>query len=172
MNIKQLLNNVKAFAFDVDGVLTDGKVLIMPDGEQLRQMNIKDGYALQLAIKKGYNIAIITGGKSESIRKRLNGLGITDVYLTVSDKEDALEDFKAKYDLKDNEILYMGDDMPDICVLRKVGVPTAPNDACHEVKEISLYISSLKGGEGCVRDIVEQVLKLHNNWEIAESPHL
>ena len=164
-NFKVLLNQVKSFVFDIDGVLTDGSLVLMPDGEQVRTMNIKDGYALQLAIKKGYKIAIISGGKSEATRKRLNGLGITDVYLNARDKTEALNEFSAIYNIDLNNILYMGDDMPDFEVMKKVAVPTCPNDAAAEIKEISIYVSHKKGGEGCVRDVIEQVLRLQGKWE-------
>jgi 3-deoxy-D-manno-octulosonate 8-phosphate phosphatase (KDO 8-P phosphatase) len=163
-NFKTRLNNVKAFIFDVDGVLTDGSVTLMPDGEQVRIMNIKDGYALQLACKKKYPIAIISGGKSEMVRKRLNGLGITDVYLACANKIEIYKEFLEIYNLKPEEILYMGDDIPDYEVMKRIGVPTCPNDAVQEIKDISVYISHQNGGKGAVRDVIEQVLKLHGHW--------
>ncbi len=163
-NFKTKLNRVKAFIFDVDGVLTDGSITLMPDGEQVRIMNIKDGYALQLAAKKGYKIAIISGGKSEMVRKRLNGLGIFDVYLGSHNKIDNYNEFIATYDIQPNEILYMGDDLPDYEVMQRVGIPTCPNDSAEEIKNISIYISDKKGGKGAVRDVIEQVMRLHDNW--------
>lgn len=163
-NFKTLLPKVKAFIFDVDGVLTDGSVTLMPDGEQVRTMNIKDGYALQLAVKKGLKIAVITGGRSEMVRKRLNGLGITDVYLGSSEKMDAYNEFIAIHKIHPSEILYMGDDMPDYEVMKRVGVPTCPQDSAPEIKEISVYISDKKGGKGAVRDVIEQVLKVQGKW--------
>lgn len=163
-NFKTLLTNVKAFVFDVDGVLTDGSVTLMPDGEQVRIMNIKDGYALQLAIKKGYKIAIISGGRSEMVRKRLNGLGITDVYLGISDKTDAFKEFLEIYELNASNILYMGDDIPDHEVMKRVGVPTCPKDAAPEIRNISLYVSDKNGGKGAVRDVIEQVMKVQGCW--------
>jgi len=168
VNFKQLLNNVKVFVFDVDGVLTDGSITLMPDGEQIRKMNIKDGYALQLAIHKGYKIAIISGGKSESVRKRLNGLGITEVFLGCDNKLETYNEFLLTHTLDSKQVLYMGDDMPDYEVMQHVGVATCPEDAAPEIKSISLYTSSKKGGEGCVRDVIEQVMKLHGNWNTKE----
>jgi 3-deoxy-D-manno-octulosonate 8-phosphate phosphatase (KDO 8-P phosphatase) len=164
-NFKTRLTRVKAFMFDVDGVLTDGSVTLMPDGEQVRIMNIKDGYAIQLAIKKGYKIAIISGGKSEMIRKRMNGLGVMDVYLACQNKIDVYKELLEIYDLKSDEILYMGDDIPDYEVMKHVGIPTCPNDSVQEIKNISIYISHQNGGKGAVRDVIEQVLKLHGHWK-------
>lgn len=163
-NFKTKLTRIKAFIFDVDGVLTDGSVTLMPDGEQVRVMNIKDGYALQLAVKKGYTIAIISGGKSEMVRKRLNGLGITDIYLGAHTKIDVYKELLEIHHLKEEEILYMGDDIPDYEVMKRVGVPTCPNDSAQEIKDISIYVSHQKGGKGAVRDVIEQVLKVQNKW--------
>lgn len=163
-NFKEDLRRVKAFVFDVDGVFTDGKLIVNPDGDYSRSMNIKDGFAVQYAVKQGYIIGIITGGNSENVRTRFNNLGITDVYLASSPKIDDFEDFYFKYDLKLEEILYMGDDLPDYEVMTKVGFPTCPRDAVEEIKSVSVYISDKKGGEGCVRDVIEQVLKLHGKW--------
>lgn len=163
-NFKTKLTSVKAFIFDVDGVLTDNIVTLMPDGEQIRSMNVKDGYAMQLAIKKGLKIAIISGGKSEMVRKRLNGLGIIDVFLGADNKIDQYNEFILTYDIQPEEILYMGDDVPDHEVMKRVGVPTCPNDAVPEIKEISIYVSDKKGGKGCVRDVIEQVLKVQGKW--------
>lgn len=164
-NFKQLLSGVKCFIFDIDGVLTDGKLMVLQDGELIRTMNVRDGYAMQLAIKKGYKIAVISGGKSEYSKRRLNLLGITDVYVAVSDKIEKYEEVLELYGLNENEILYMGDDMPDLAVLKRVGVPTCPNDAANEIKNACIYVSPRKGGDGCVRDVIEQVLKLHQAWE-------
>jgi 3-deoxy-D-manno-octulosonate 8-phosphate phosphatase (KDO 8-P phosphatase) len=164
INFKTKLKTVKTFIFDVDGVLTDNTVTLLPDGEQVRSMNIKDGFALQLAIKKGYKIAIISGGKSEMVRKRLNGLGIFDVYLGASDKIEQFNEYILTYDINPEEILYMGDDVPDYDVMKRIGVPTCPNDAVQEIKGICIYISDKKGGEGCVRDVIEQVMKVQGTW--------
>jgi len=163
-NIKAKLRPITAFMLDVDGVLTDGMVITLTDGEQVRRMNIKDGYALQHAVKKGYHISIISGGTSESVRKRLNTLGITEVNLACKNKVEVFEKLKEKFGLKKEEILYMGDDIPDYKVMQKVGFAACPNDAAEEIKSISDYISSKKGGEGCVRDLIEQVLKLQGKW--------
>jgi 3-deoxy-D-manno-octulosonate 8-phosphate phosphatase (KDO 8-P phosphatase) len=163
-NFKQLLNNVSTFIFDVDGVLTDGTVLLMPNGEQVRNMNIKDGYALQLAIKKGYRVAIISGGKSEEVRTRMLGLGVTDVFLGVAYKLEKFEEYLLNNELKAEEILYMGDDIPDYEVMRKVGVAACPFDSAPEISSICSYISQKKGGEGCVRDVIEQTMRLHGKW--------
>tara|TARA_B110000046_G_scaffold186024_1_gene231543 strand:- start:50717 stop:51238 length:522 start_codon:yes stop_codon:yes gene_type:complete len=163
-NIKAKLRPITAFMLDVDGVLTDGMVITLPDGEQMRRMNIKDGYALQHAVKKGYHISIISGGTSESVRKRLNTLGITEVNLACKNKIEVFEKLKEKFGLTEEQILYIGDDIPDYKVMKRVGFAACPNDAAEEIKGISDYISSKKGGEGCVRDLIEQVLKLQGKW--------
>jgi 3-deoxy-D-manno-octulosonate 8-phosphate phosphatase (KDO 8-P phosphatase) len=163
-NFKTKLSRVKAFIFDVDGVLTDGSVTLMPDGEQVRVMNVKDGYALQLAVKKGYKIAIISGGKSEMVRRRLLGLGITDIYLGIHTKIEAYKELIEIYNISPEEILYMGDDLPDYEVMQQIGVPTCPNDSAVEIKNISIYVSDKKGGEGAVRDVIEQVLRVQGHW--------
>ncbi|MEZ4722343.1 MAG: HAD-IIIA family hydrolase [Flavobacteriales bacterium] len=157
-------SKIKAFVFDVDGVLTNGQVVLLPDGQQMRQMHSKDGYALQLAVKKGYRVAIITGGRSIQVKERLNGLGVTDVFLGISHKDEAMEEFKFSYGLDYDEILYMGDDIPDLSALELVGLPCAPSDGSPEVKRIAKFISKKGGGEGCVRDIIEQVMRSQQNW--------
>lgn len=157
-------STIKAFVFDVDGVLTNGQVVLLPDGQQMRQMHSKDGYALQMAIKKGYTVGIITGGKSIQVKERLAALGITDMYLGAMHKDEALEDFMYSHSLRSDEIMYMGDDIPDLCVLTKVGLPACPSDASQEVKTISKYVSLLTGGMGCARDIIEKVMRSHGNW--------
>ncbi len=163
-NFKELLPKINSFIFDVDGVLTNGMVTTLPDGDQIRTMNIKDGYALQYAIKKGYNIAIISGGSSESVRTRLNGLGITDVYLKASNKIAIFENYIKEKNILAENILYMGDDIPDYHVMQKCGVATCPKDAAIEIKSISDYISDKNGGQGCVRDIIEQVMRCNGDW--------
>jgi len=165
-NFKELLNQVKAMAFDVDGVLTDGNIILMPNGELVRTMNMKDGVIMKLAVKSGYHMAIITGGNSIAVKQRLNRLGISDVYLKTYDKLEALKEFVNIYDIKMEEVLYMGDDLIDYEVMSKVGVPVCPKDAATEIKEISLYISDKDGGKGCVRDIIEQVMKVQGKWGI------
>ncbi len=163
-NLKEQFNEIKAFAFDVDGVFTNGTVLLHPGGEFVRMMNIKDGYAVQYSVKSGYPVAIITGGYSRMVKKRFACLGVKDIYMHSDNKLKAYEDFRKKYNLDDRNILYMGDDLPDYEVMLRSGVPACPADAATEIKEISRYISMYKGGEGCVRDIIEQVLRLHGKW--------
>jgi len=165
-NFKQLLKQVKAMVFDVDGVLTDGSLILMPDGDLVRVMNIRDGIVMKLAVKKGYHLCIITGGSNLAVKQRLNRLGITDVYLKTENKWEAMKEFMATYDLKPEEILYMGDDLVDHEVMSKIGVPVCPKDAVQEIKSLSIYVSEKDGGKGCVRDVVEQVMKVHGNWEI------
>lgn len=155
---------VKAFVFDVDGVLSDGSVLVNDQGEQWRAFNIKDGYALQLAVKKGYPIAIITGGRSPGVRKRMEGLGIQDVYMGIHDKKAVLHDWLSGNRLTLADILYMGDDIPDLENMKIAGFPTCPADAVEEIKAVSAYISAKRGGEGAVRDVVEKVMKLQGKW--------
>lgn len=162
---KEILPNITTFIFDVDGVLTDGSVILLPDGSQIRKMSTRDGYALQLAVKKGFNIIIISGGKNEQVRTRLAGLGIKMIYLGVSDKVDKLEDIIIENDLKREEIVYMGDDMPDYEIMQEVGLATCPKDACSDIREISDYISPYNGGEGCARDIIEQTMKVQGKWK-------
>lgn len=164
MSYLDAFSKIKAFAFDVDGVLTNGQVVLLPDGQQMRHMHSKDGYALQMAVKKGYAMAIITGGNSIQVKERLMALGITDIYLNSTHKIEALDDFKFSYGLQYDEILYMGDDIPDISVLNLVGLPCCPADASIEVKSIAKYIAKAKGGEGCVREIIEKVMRSHGNW--------
>lgn len=164
VNYKEGLAKIKAFIFDVDGVLGSDKVLLHSDGEMLRTMNIKDGYAMQYAIRKGFKIAIITGGALESVKTRFQKLGIPDVYLKSHDKMEDYNDFLNKYSLTDEEILYMGDDLPDYSVMLRAGVPTCPSTAVEEIKQISKYISDKSGGDGAVRDVIQQVLKLQGKW--------
>lgn len=164
MNYPEILAKIKTFIFDVDGVLTDGKVYLDSNGAQNRSMNIKDGYALQLAVKLGYEIIIISGGKSESVRTRLKGLGIHHIYLGSSDKEDVFEEVKMTLSVDPESTLYMGDDIPDFPVMSLVGLPSCPKDAAPEIQEISKYISDKNGGEGCVRDVIEKVLRAQDNW--------
>jgi 3-deoxy-D-manno-octulosonate 8-phosphate phosphatase (KDO 8-P phosphatase) len=163
-NYKELLTHIKAFVFDYDGTLTDGTVILLDEGEPLRTANVRDGYALQLAVKKGFRLSIISGGRSKSMINRFKMLNIQDVYLGVEHKVDTLKAFMAKYDLKPSEVLYMGDDIPDFHAMKYCGVATCPADAAEEIKSVSHYISHLKGGEGCARDIIEQVLKLQGLW--------
>lgn len=165
MNQLEKFSEINTFIFDVDGVLTNNEVLVLEGGELLRKMNIRDGYALKTAVEAGYNVCVITGGKSEGVRKRLNNLGVTDVFMGRSkDKLDAFEEYIYEKDLNPQEILYMGDDLPDYEVMRKVGLPACPRDAAPEIIDLAEYISPFNGGAGCVRDVIEKVLRLHGNW--------
>ena len=163
-NYKALLPNITTFIFDVDGVLTNGKVLITSQGEMYREMDTKDGYALKCALVQGYKVCIISGGTNEGVRNRLKALGIYDIYLGAHHKQEPFQDLMDSYDLKPEEILYMGDDVPDIVVMEQVAVAACPNDAVSDVKEIANYVSHKKGGEGCVREIIEQTLKVQGKW--------
>ena len=165
ISYKQLLPKINTLIFDVDGVLTNGLVTIMPDGELIRNMNIKDGYALKTAVDKGLNVCIISGGKNEGVRTRLANLGIKDIYLGAHDKIKQYNELVEKYNLKPENVLYMGDDVPDYPVMKLVGMPCCPNDAAREIQQVSKYISDKKGGEGCVRDVIEQILRVQGKWE-------
>jgi 3-deoxy-D-manno-octulosonate 8-phosphate phosphatase (KDO 8-P phosphatase) len=168
MNVLEQFRHIRTFIFDVDGVLTDGTVQLLPGGEQSRKMNIRDGYALQLAVKMGYRIAIISGGRSESVVNRLSGLGIRDIFTGVTDKSDRLEDYALEHDLLWEQMLFMGDDIPDYRAMQLCGIPACPADAAPEIKSISRYISPVAGGQGCVRDVIEKVLKLNDHWLLDE----
>ena len=157
---------ITTFVFDVDGVLTDGTVLLLDDGQMVRQMNIKDGYALQLAIKQGYRLVVISGGNSEAVRIRLEKLGVKDVYMKVDDKKEMLVQYAMQHGLKWEQILFMGDDIPDYQAMQIVGLACCPADAVTEIKQISSYISPVEGGKGCARDVIEKVLKLNNHWDM------
>ncbi|MEI7596692.1 MAG: HAD-IIIA family hydrolase [Bacteroidota bacterium] len=169
VNFKAQLKEIKAFVFDMDGVLTDGTMLVMPDGEMLRRMHFRDGYAMQLAIKKGFKIAIISGGRAAGVTERFEKLGVSHIYLAVSEKIEKYEEFLKLTELNDNQVIYMGDDIPDYQVMKRVGVPTCPSDASEEIKQISKYVSNKKGGEGCVRDIIEQTMKMQGSWMTDDS---
>jgi 3-deoxy-D-manno-octulosonate 8-phosphate phosphatase (KDO 8-P phosphatase) len=170
-NYKDLLPRITTFIFDYDGVLTDGSVIVLPDGEGLRNGNVKDGYALQLALKNGYRIAIISGGRSASMERRMEMLRVTDVFLGVTDKLAVFRQFCSDNNLLPENILYMGDDIPDYQVMREVGVACCPLDAAQEIKNIAHYISDFAGGRGCVRDIIEQVMKIHGKWMNGDAYH-
>jgi len=165
MNVLASFKPIKAFVLDVDGVLTDGMLILLDDGQMARRMNTKDGYAMQLAIKKGYHILVISGGLSEAVKLRLQRLGIVEVYMNVSDKKSVLQEYVTKHGLTLDQLLYMGDDIPDLIPMQMVGVATCPADAVPEVKHVSHYISQHNGGEGCVRDVIEKVLKLNGHWD-------
>ncbi|MDA9843856.1 HAD-IIIA family hydrolase [Flavobacteriaceae bacterium] len=165
-NYKKLLPKIKTFIFDVDGVLTDGKILITSEGDLLRSFDTKDGYAMKCALVKGYKIVIITGGRNEGVRERFKELGVYDIYMSAHHKLDAYQDLQDNYNLNPDEILYIGDDVPDIPVMKKVGVSCCPADAVSDVKAMADYISHKKGGEGCVREIIEQVLRVQGQWSL------
>ena len=160
------LTKIRAIIFDVDGVLSCETVSLAPDGLPMRTVNIKDGYALQLAVKLGLHIAIITGANVKSIRVRYEALGLTDVYTGCSVKIKTYEDFLLKHGLHDEEVMYMGDDIPDLEVMRRVGCPVCPKDACNEIKEVSIYVSDRRGGRGCARDVIEQILRAKSLWQM------
>ena len=161
---KEYLKQITTFVFDVDGVLTDGSIQIGTNGEMLRTMHTKDGYAMKTALQQGFNICIISGGNNEGVRSRLQGLGVTDIYLGAHDKTEQLDEYFDIYNIKSENVLYMGDDIPDFPVMKLVGLPCCPQDAVKEIKEISKYVSHKKGGQGCVRDVIEQVLKVQDKW--------
>ncbi|MEM6398047.1 MAG: 3-deoxy-D-manno-octulosonate 8-phosphate phosphatase [Bacteroidota bacterium] len=167
MNELERFGEVDTLIFDVDGVLTDGTLLVTEAGELLRRMSVRDGYALKHAQRAGYRVAIITGGKSQGVVKRLNNLGITDVYYGVQDKIAIYEEYLRINGIDamgEGRILYMGDDMPDLKVMRRVGLPCCPHDAAPEIVGLSQYVSRFKGGAGCVRDVIEKVMKVQGKW--------
>ncbi len=161
---KEYLNEITTFMFDVDGVYTDGSLLIDNNGNLLRSMNTKDGYATKVALDKGYNVCIISGGKNEAVKSRFEGLGVKDVYLGAGDKIKCYTEYLEANNIKPEQVLYMGDDLPDLPVMNRIGLPTCPQDAVAEVKAASKYISHINGGKGCVRDVIEQVLKVQGKW--------
>jgi 3-deoxy-D-manno-octulosonate 8-phosphate phosphatase (KDO 8-P phosphatase) len=161
---KEDLRTIKAFVFDVDGVISSNQVLLHASGDMMRSVNTKDGFAIKTAIEAGFKVGIITGARSESLRGRFNDLGTEDVYLFSSDKVADLQSFVKKYQLELSQVLYMGDDVPDLGAMKLVGMPTCPNDATNEVQAVSRYISNYPGGHGCVRDVIEQVLRTQGFW--------
>ncbi len=163
-NYKELLKDITTFVFDVDGVFTDSSILITTKGELLRKMSVRDGYAVKTALSQGYRICIISGGTNEGVRERMQALGVTDIFLGAAYKEESLREYLMDYDLRPEEVLYMGDDIPDIPAMQMSGIIACPQNAVAEVKRISHYISHLAGGEGCVREIIEQVLKVRGHW--------
>ncbi|MEI6047650.1 MAG: HAD hydrolase family protein [Bacteroidota bacterium] len=163
-NFKEDLVNVKAFVFDIDGVLSLQTISLNVFGVPNRTVNLRDGYAIQLAVKKGYNIGVISGSNAKEYQKRLKSLGVRDIYLNSRIKMDHFNAFIKKHNLDKSDVLFMGDDIPDFEVMKKAGVAVCPSDADSEIKQVAAYISDKKGGDGCVRDVIEQVLRLHNNW--------
>ncbi len=161
---KVKLNSINTFIFDVDGVFTHNQVMLMPSGEMVRSMNTKDGFAIRSALDAGLNVVIITGGKSEAVRLRFEGLGVKHVFLGIHDKITCLNELLEKENINPDHCLYMGDDIPDYDVMKRVGLAVCPSDAVPEIKAISRYVSPYDGGHGCVRDIVEQTLKVQGTW--------
>lgn len=163
---KDDLKKIRAFVFDIDGVLSRHTQNITPEGELMRTSCTKDGYALMYSVRKGYIVAVISGGGAPGVQERLEKLGLKpeDIYLKVANKIEALEEIIQRYGLLREEIMYMGDDIPDYNVMTRVGLPVCPLDACEEIKSVSRYISDIPGGEGCVRDVVAQVLKARGDW--------
>jgi 3-deoxy-D-manno-octulosonate 8-phosphate phosphatase (KDO 8-P phosphatase) len=170
-NYKEKLLKVNTFIFDYDGVLSDGNVMVTSTGDALRSANVKDGYAMQLAVKKNYRIAVISGGYSESMKCRLESLKIKDIFLGVDKKIDVYTRYLETHHLKSENVLFMGDDIPDYEIMQVAGVPTCPSDAVEEIKRIATYISHQSGGQGCVRDIIEQVLKVQGKWMNDDAYH-
>lgn len=167
MNILERFSKINTFIFDVDGVMTDGSIGIVAGNEYIRTMHTKDGYALQLAVKKGFRVAVITGGFVPAVIERMNNLGVKDVFHKVHNKIECFNQYKAQQALSVDEMLYMGDDIPDYDVMRQVGLPCCPADAVPEIKSIAHYISPYAGGKGCVRDVIEKVLKINNAWDLS-----
>src|SRR3954467_7320127 len=159
-NLLELFAPIRTFVFDVDGVLTDGNLMLTEDGHMLRSMSIKDGYAIQLAIKKGYKIWIISGGKSDAVRLRLSKLGVQEIHTGIESKMELLHNIASVSNTQYLGVLYMGDDIPDYAAMKLCGLPCCPNDAVPEIRQIAKYISPYAGGKGCVRDVIEKVLKL------------
>ena len=163
-NYKQYLEHITTFIFDVDGVLAEDQLLVSSSGDLLRVMHSKDGMAIKIAVKKGFNVAIISGGLNEGVKIRLERLGVKDVFLGISDKVTTYNDYVKTNSLNSENILYMGDDLSDYELMKLVGLPCAPQDAVQEIKAISKYVSHKKGGKGCARDVIEQVLKVQGKW--------
>ena len=158
------LRLIKAIIFDVDGVLSAETITLSADGEPLRTVNIKDGYAIQLAVKMGLRVVILTGGRTEAVRLRYERLGVEDIYMGCAVKIRAYDELLEKYKLTDAEVMYMGDDVPDLEIMRRVGCPVCPQDACSDIKDVSLYVSPYRGGYGCGRDVIEQTLRAQDKW--------
>lgn len=161
-------SQITCFVFDMDGVLTDGTLLLLPDNTQVRKMHIKDGYAIQLAVKKGYKIHVISGSHAEPVRVRLNKLGVTDVSMSVRDKKEHLLSYMKSQGIKKEELLYMGDDIPDLDAMQLAGLPCCPSDAAVEIRSVSSFVSSLAGGTGCVREVIEKVMRARGDWQALE----
>lgn len=169
MNLLEHFKKIKIFVFDIDGVLTDGTVLVISGDDQVRRMNIKDGFALQMAVLKGYHLFIISGGSSEAVKDRLARLGVNNVFMSVKNKKHFLSELMKKYNLQWEEVLFMGDDLPDLELMHVVGLSTCPADAIAEVRDVVKYVSPLNGGFGCARDVIEKVLKQNDHWHFEPS---
>ena len=169
MSYKEYLTKITTLIFDVDGVLTDGSIIVATNGDMYRKMHTKDGYALKTAVDKGFNVCIISGGNNEGVRLRLKGLGIKDVHLGAHHKTETMNTYLEENSILKEQVLYMGDDIPDLQVMKEVGLPCCPQDAVQEIKRVSTYVSHKKGGKGCVRDVIEQVLKVQNKWLDSDS---
>lgn len=168
MNILERFRHINTFVFDIDGVMTNGELLVTADGDLLRTMNIRDGYATQLAIKKGYHVWIISGGKQQAVAIRLQRLGVKETHVAVENKKECLLGLFAKHGTDPARSLYMGDDIPDYAVMQLCGIATCPADAAPEIMGIAHYVSPFPGGTGCVRDVIEKVMKLNGDWELPE----
>jgi 3-deoxy-D-manno-octulosonate 8-phosphate phosphatase (KDO 8-P phosphatase) len=168
---KTLLKNINTFIFDYDGVLSDGSIITLDDGEAYRTTNVKDGYALQLAVKKGYRVAVISGAKANCMLNRLKSLQIKDIFLGIENKSEVFENYLKDNDIRTDQVLFMGDDIPDYEVMLKAGISTCPADAAEEIRKVSNYISAFPGGKGCVRDVIEQVLKIQGKWMNDDAYH-
>jgi 3-deoxy-D-manno-octulosonate 8-phosphate phosphatase (KDO 8-P phosphatase) len=168
LNFKQRLNKISTIMFDIDGVITDGKVFVMESGEVLRNLNTKDGYALHLAVQKGYRMCVISGGNNVGIKHLLARTGITDVFINAHDKMAVYEAYITEKGLKEEEVMFVGDDLPDHGIMSRVGLAACPNDAAVEIKAICQYVSPKNGGDGCVRDVLEQIMRVQGNWEIVK----
>ncbi len=168
LNFKQRLTKITTLMFDVDGVMTDGRVLVFENGEMVRNMNSKDGYAIHLAVQKNYRFVVITGGNNVAVKNALTKTGVKDIFINQHDKLQCYNDYIYSNNITDEEVLYMGDDLPDWEVMKRVGVAVCPFDAATEIKEICQYVSPFGGGYGCVRDVIEQVLRVQGNWEIVK----
>jgi 3-deoxy-D-manno-octulosonate 8-phosphate phosphatase (KDO 8-P phosphatase) len=163
-NYKELLKNINTFVFDYDGVLTDGSIITLDDGEAYRTTNVKDGYALQLAIKKGYRVVVISGAKADCMIHRLKALQISDIFLGIENKLETFKTYLEKHGIDSSNVLFMGDDIPDYELMLASGLSSCPVDAAEEIKKVARYISHFPGGKGCVRDVIEQVLKVQGKW--------
>ncbi|MDP4281852.1 MAG: 3-deoxy-D-manno-octulosonate 8-phosphate phosphatase [Bacteroidota bacterium] len=168
---KELLNSINTFIFDYDGVLTDGRIITLDDGEAYRTTNVRDGYALQLAIKKGYRVAVISGARADCMLHRLKALQITDIFLGIDNKIKVFHDYLKKNSLDSKHVLFMGDDIPDYEIMLAAGLPSCPADAAEEIRSVSKYISHANGGKGCVRDVIEQVMKVQGKWMNDDAYH-